>query len=95
MSFQCVIVTPEHQEMDESASQVILPAHDGQMGILTDRAPLLVKLGKGVLRVDLASGSKKYLQIRGGVAQMKDNKLTVLTEEAKPVGAGEEPAEEK
>jgi F-type H+-transporting ATPase subunit epsilon len=90
MSFRCVIVTPEQQELDESATQVILPAHDGELGILTDRAPLLVKLGKGVLRVDLAGGQKKFLQVRGGVAQMKDNKLTVLTEEAKPVGAGDQ-----
>jgi F-type H+-transporting ATPase subunit epsilon len=89
MSFRCVIVTPEQQEMDESASQVILPAHDGQMGILTNRAPLLVKLGKGVLRVDLAGGQRKFLHVRGGVAQMKDNKLTVLTEEAKPAEPGE------
>jgi F-type H+-transporting ATPase subunit epsilon len=93
MSFRCVIVTPEHQEMDESASQVILPAHDGQMGILTDRAPLLVKLGKGLLRVDLAAGQKRFLQIRGGVAQMKDNKLTVLTEEAKEARASGEVVE--
>jgi F-type H+-transporting ATPase subunit epsilon len=92
MSFRCVIVTPEHQELDASASQVILPAHDGEMGILTNRAPLLVKLGKGVLRVDLDGGQKKFLQIRGGVAQMKDNKLTVLTEEAKPATPGGEAA---
>jgi F0F1-type ATP synthase epsilon subunit len=92
MSFRCVIVTPEQQELDESASQVILPAHDGQIGILTDRAPLLVKLGKGLLRVDLPAGQKKFFQVRGGVAQMKDNKLTILTEESKPASPGGEAA---
>ena len=79
MPFHCTIVTPEQQALDEQATQVILPAHDGQMGILTDRAPLLVRLGKGDLRVDLASGGQKHFTVSGGVAQMKDNELTVLT----------------
>ena len=47
MSFQCTVVTPEQQVLDETVTQAILPAHDGQMGILTGRAPLLVKLGVG------------------------------------------------
>src|SRR6185437_1419499 len=79
MSFQCVVVTPEQQALDESAAQVIVPAWDGETGILTDRAPLLVKLGIGVLRVDLASGSTRKFMIDGGIAQMKDNRLTILT----------------
>ncbi len=82
MAFQCVVVTPEQQVMDESLTQAIVPAHDGLIGILTDRAPLLVKLGAGPLRVDLANGQKRYFFIDGGVAQMKDNKLTILTQDA-------------
>jgi F-type H+-transporting ATPase subunit epsilon len=83
MPFHCVIVTPEQQAADESCSQVILPAHDGEIGILTDRAPLLVKLGVGVLRMDLAAGGqRRRFFIDGGIAQMKDNQLTVLTNEA-------------
>lgn len=83
MSFRCVVVTPEQQQLDEQASQVILPAHDGLIGILTDRAPLLVKLGKGALRVDIAGGQQKTFSVDGGIAQMKDNVLTVLTKETK------------
>ena len=84
MAFQCVVVTPEHQVLDESCSQVILPAFDGQIGILTDRAPLLAKLGIGVMRVDLASGQQRQYFVDGGIAQMKDNHLTILTTEAIP-----------
>ncbi|HSV16723.1 MAG TPA: ATP synthase F1 subunit epsilon [Tepidisphaeraceae bacterium] len=84
MAFQCTIVTPEAQALDESIQQAILPAHDGLIGILTDRAPLLVKLGVGPLRVDLAGGQQRFFLIDGGVAQMKDNKLTVLTTVATP-----------
>src|SRR5947207_1602241 len=84
MSFQCTVVTPEQQAAEETCSQVILPAHDGEIGILTDRAPLLVKLGVGTLRMDLAGGQRRMFFVDGGIAQMKDNKLTVLTNEATP-----------
>jgi F-type H+-transporting ATPase subunit epsilon len=84
MAFHCVVVTPEQQAADEQCAQVILPAHDGEIGILTDRAPLLVKLGVGVLRMDLQGGQSREFFVDGGVAQMKDNQLTVLTNEATP-----------
>jgi F-type H+-transporting ATPase subunit epsilon len=84
MPFRCVIVTPEQQVLDASLTQAILPAHDGLVGVLTDRAPLLVKLGQGPLRVDLAGGQSQHFYVEGGVAQMKDNRLTILTNEATP-----------
>ena len=82
MSFQCTIVTPEQQLLDASASQVILPGFDGQIGILTGRAPLLVKLGLGKLQIDLPGGQQQVYLVDGGIAQMKDNRLTVLTNAA-------------
>ena len=82
MAFQCTVVTPEQQAFDASISQAILPAHDGLVGILTNRAPLLVKLGVGPLRLDLANGQKQFFFVDGGVAQMKDNELTIVTGEA-------------
>ena len=82
MSFQCTVVTPEQQAFDAPVTQAILPAHDGLMGILTHRAPLLVKLGKGELRLDLPGGGSTRFKLDGGIAQMLDNKLTILTEKA-------------
>ena len=84
MAFQCVLVTPEEQLLDQSITQAIVPAHDGLVGILTDRAPLLVKLGIGPLRLDLSGGQRRYFFVDGGVAQMKDNQLTILSTEAVP-----------
>jgi F-type H+-transporting ATPase subunit epsilon len=84
MSFQCTVVTPEEQVLDETVTQAILPAHDGQLGILTGRAPILVKLGAGPLRVDVKGGQSRTFFVDGGIAQMKGDKLTVLTDEATP-----------
>lgn len=84
MAFQCTIVTPEQQCFDQSAEQVILPAYDGLVGVLTNRAPLLVRIGAGPLQIDVAGGRPTYFYIEGGVAQMKDNRLTILTHIALP-----------
>jgi F-type H+-transporting ATPase subunit epsilon len=87
MSFQVVVVTPEQQVLDETVTQAVLPAHDGQIGILTGRAPLLVKLGQGPMKLDGAQGGQgkpRVFYVEGGIAQMKDNRLTVLTQVAIP-----------
>lgn len=81
-TFQCTVVTPERPVLDVSATFVAFPAHDGEIGILVDRAPLLAKLGTGLLRVE--SGNQKHvLFVDGGFAQMADNKLSILTEQAR------------
>jgi len=85
MAFNCVVVTPEEQVVDQQVSQVVFPAFDGQIGILTDRAPLLAKIGVGELKLSMTSGGEKSFFVDGGIAQMKDNKLTVLTTQAMPV----------
>jgi F-type H+-transporting ATPase subunit epsilon len=76
------MVTPEEQAFDAPITQAIIPAHDGLLGVLTDRAPLLVKLGVGPLRLDLPDGKQRFFLIDGGVAQVKDNRLTILTTQA-------------
>lgn len=82
MAFHLSVVTPEREVLSLEAKFVAFPAYDGEMGILTQRAPLLAKLGAGLLRVDEAAGGKHRLFIAGGFVQMVDDKLTILTEEA-------------
>lgn len=83
-SFQFTLTTPQGKLLNIAASQVILPAHDGQMGVLPGRAPMVVKLGIGPLRVDVADsskgegGSRQYL-VEEGFAHMVGDKLTILT----------------
>lgn len=81
-SFHLSVVTPEREVLALEARFVAFPAYDGEMGVLAHRAPLLAKLGAGLLRVDEAGGGKRRLFIAGGFVQMVDDKLTLLTEEA-------------
>lgn len=80
--FQLAVVTPEAAVLDTEASFVALPAHDGEIGILRNRAPLLIKLDVGLLRAETTEGTTR-LYVDGGFAEMIDNRLTVLTEDAK------------
>ncbi len=80
-TFQCSVVTPERAVLDCEARSAVFPAHDGEIGILRGRAPLLCRLGIGSMRVEAADG-KHVLVIDGGFGQMVDNKLTILTEQA-------------
>jgi F-type H+-transporting ATPase subunit epsilon len=84
-TFQLAVVTPEAAVLDTEATFVALPAHDGEIGLLRDRAPLLIKLDVGLLRAETADGTTR-LYIDGGFAEMIDNRLTVLTEDAKEPG---------
>lgn len=81
-TFHCSVITPERSVLDCEATSVVFPAHDGEMGILRDRAALVCKLGIGTLRVEATDGGKT-LYVDGGFAQMLDNHLTILTAQAK------------
>ena len=47
---RCIVITPETQAVDAEAKDVMLPAHDGLLGVLPGHAPFLCKLGMGLLR---------------------------------------------
>ena len=78
------MVTPESLILDAEVTQAILPAADGEVGILARRAPLLARLGSGRLRLDLADGGSRTFFVSGGFAQMKNNQLAILSDEARP-----------
>ncbi len=84
-TFHCSVITPERAVLEADATFVAFPAHDGEVGILPGRAPLLFKLGIGVLRVEspTVEGGEESLFIDGGFAQMVEDRLTILTEQAK------------
>ncbi len=81
-TFRCSVVTPERVVLEAEARFAALPAHDGEIGILRDRAPLLVKLDVGRLRIETAD-ERHILYVEGGFAEMVDNRLTVLSEVAR------------
>ncbi len=81
--FQITVVTPAAEVLDQQVEYASIPAHDGQVGIAHLRAPLLTALGYGKMTLKTGGSEQAYF-IGGGFAQVKDDKLTVLTDEAVP-----------
>jgi len=81
-TFQCSVVTPARAVLECEAKFVALPAWDGEVGVLRNRAPLLCRLGIGPLRIETPS-ENHLLFVDGGFAEMAENKLTILTSAAR------------
>lgn len=84
-TFQLSVVTPEGAVLETEATSAVFPAFDGQYGILHNHAPLVTLLGIGELRVDRADGGEEHYYVDGGFAQFAENKLSLLTEQARPL----------
>lgn len=80
-TFHCSVITPERSVLECDAVFAAIPAHDGEIGILRNRGPLVCKLGIGVLRVQSPSGDQSVF-VDGGFAQVIENRVSVLTQQA-------------
>ena len=78
---QVRVVTPERPIYDGLADMVVVPAHDGELGILPMHARLLSSLGLGSLRIQDGSAVSRWF-LEGGFVQVRDNLVTVLCEHA-------------
>lgn len=81
-TFRLELITPDRSlaALDD-CTFAALPAWDGQVGVLANRAPMVCKLGSGELRLETPAGWQRYT-IRGGFAEVLNNRVTVLTERA-------------
>jgi len=93
-SFQLEIVTPERVVLSSPVTFVAFPAYDGEMGVLANRAPLVAKLGTGIVRYEGPDGTRR-LFVDGGFARMDGATLCLLTEEARTPEALEPGAVER
>ena len=77
--FNLSIVSPEKALFEGEVSFVVVPAFDGELGILAGHAPLMALLSDGVLRIETAAGTQRF-RVKGGFVQVVDNKVSVLSE---------------
>lgn len=83
-ALQVRVVTPEEPVYDGQADFVVVPAHDGELGILLRHARLLASLGLGELRITRGSELQRFF-LESGFVQVADDKVTVLCERATPL----------
>jgi F-type H+-transporting ATPase subunit epsilon len=75
------VVTPERPVFDGEADSVVVPAHDGEIGILPRHARLLAALGCGELRAKTGGTVERFF-VEGGFVQVSDDRVTVLCDRA-------------
>lgn len=76
---QLDILTPEGKVFSGEADAVQLPGLDGLFQILNGHAPLIAALSSGVVKIE-NQGSKQTFNIKSGIVEVLDNKISVLTE---------------
>ena len=75
-TFKFILNTPTAKLLDCRAGAVIVPSHDGQMGILRNHVPMLTKLGLGILQVkDITlekgrPGKDRHFLVDGGFVRI-------------------------
>ena len=77
MSLNVRVITPDKVVWDATVEELILPSSTGQIGILTDHAPLLTALDIGVMRLKSDAGWSSIV-VMEGFAEVEDNKVTIL-----------------
>lgn len=82
-TLNCTVLTPEKQAFEGPIVYASLPAWDGLVGIAPDRAPLVLQMDDGVMRLDEPGGQSRHLFVGGGFVQMENNKLIVLANEVR------------
>lgn len=78
------IVTPEASIFSGSAKEVILPAWEGELGVLPDHDALLTLVKAGRAIVHTAEGTHHWIVGRG-FADLGQDHVTLLTDRAVPV----------
>lgn len=79
------LVSPERLLLSEEVDMVTLPGSEGEFGVLPGHAPVLSTLKSGVVEVKGLSEALSRIFVRGGFAEVNNDKVTVLAEEAVPL----------
>ena len=77
--FKIEIVNPEKSFLvKEDVSEVVVPAFEGEMGILKDHISIISFLKPGIVKILSKSGDENYY-VEDGIVEFKNNNLSILT----------------
>jgi len=77
--FKVEIVNPEKSFLvKEDVSEIIVPAFEGEMGILKDHISIISFLKPGIIKILSKSGDENYY-VEDGIVEFKNNNLSILT----------------
>ena len=76
--FKIEIVNPEKSFLvKEDVSEVVVPAFEGEMGILKNHISIISFLKPGIIKILSKSGNENYY-VEDGIIEFKNNNLSIL-----------------
>ena len=73
------IVNPEKSFLlKDDVTEVVVPAYEGEIGILKDHISIISFLKPGIIKVFSKSGEDSYY-VNDGIIEFKNNNLSILT----------------
>ncbi|HBY65046.1 MAG TPA: ATP synthase F1 subunit epsilon [Acholeplasmataceae bacterium] len=75
------VLTQQGKTYSDEIEYVIIKSEDGEVGILSDHIPIIVKIQKGYIKL-VQDKNESFLVVEQGVIEFKDNILTILALEA-------------
>jgi F-type H+-transporting ATPase subunit epsilon len=81
------IVSPEKLLLARPVEMVVIPAYEGEMGVMVNHSPMIVLLRGGTVRLYNEGQVIEQLFVTGGFAEVTPTRVTVLAEEAMPLTA--------
>ena len=77
--FKVEIINPEQSFLlKEDITEIVIPAFEGEMGILKDHIPIISFLKPGLIKISSKSGEEDYY-VEDGIVEFKNNCLSILT----------------
>ena len=77
--FNLEIVSPEKSFLKkDNVIEVVVPAFEGEMGILKDHISLISFLKPGIIKINLGNDENSFY-VDDGIVEFKDNNLSILT----------------
>jgi len=86
-TFLLELVSPEKLLLSRQVEMATIPAAEGEMGVLPGHAPMIVSLRGGIIRVRENGAETETLFVAGGFAEVSPERVTVLADEATPLGS--------
>jgi F-type H+-transporting ATPase subunit epsilon len=80
-TFHFDLVSPEKMAFSGEVDQVDIPGSEGDFGVLAGHAPVVAGVRPGIITVFAGDTHEKFI-VLGGVAEVSEKGLTVLTEVA-------------
>lgn len=85
MPTQIEIVSPDRLLLSQPVDMAVIPAAEGDMGVLPGHAPMIVLLRGGTIVLHEGGKPTARLFVSGGFAEVTSERCTVLADEAIPV----------